>query len=250
MIKKIAFSFLFLIAISAFSQERDINNYKYVIVPDRFDFLKSSDQYQTSSLTKFLLEKKGFEVFLSNEKLPEDLMLNRCKALTAIVVDDSSMFTIKSVIKLQDCNNNVLYTSEVGKSKLKEYKKGYQEAIRKAYETMEDLEYNYNTSIAAKEKIKPEIVKEKESVVTVKTSVKEINTNSNVTNVLYAQKKNNGFQLVNLTPEVVFIILNTNKKNVYVIKGKDGTLYKNGEIWIAEYYKNDQLVKEEYQIKF
>ena len=44
--------------------------------------------------------------------------------------------------------------------------------------------------------------------------------------------------------------LNTNKKNVYVIKGKDGTLYKNGEIWIAEYYKNDQLVKEEYQIKF
>lgn len=249
MIKKIAFSFLFLIAISAFSQERDINNYKYVIVPDRFDFLKSSDQYQTSSLTKFLLEKKGFEVFLSNEKLPEDLMLNRCKALTAIVVDDSSMFTIKSVIKLQDCNNNVLYTSEVGKSKLKEYKKGYQEAIRKAYETMEDLEYNYNTSIAAKEKIKPEIVEEKESV-TVKTSVKEINTNSNATNVLYAQKKNNGFQLVNLTPEVVFIILNTNKKDVYVIKGKDGTLYKNGEIWIAEYYKNDQLVKEEYQIKF
>ncbi|WP_373942489.1 hypothetical protein OEG92_04380 [Polaribacter sejongensis] len=177
-------------------------------------------------------------------------MLNRCKALTAVVVDDSSMFTIKSVIKLQDCNNNVLYTSEVGKSKLKEYKKGYQEAIRRAYETMEDLEYNYNTSIAVKEKVKPEIVKVKEPAVTVKTSVNEINTESNATNVLYAQKKNNGFQLVNLKPEVVFIILNTNKKDVYVIKGKDGTLYKHGESWIAEYYKNDQLVKEEYQIKF
>ena len=50
--------------------------------------------------------------------------------------------------------------------------------------------------------------------------------------------------------EVVFVILNTNKKDVYVIKGKDGTLYKNGENWVAEYYKNDQLVKEVYQIKF
>jgi len=248
MIKKIAFSFLFLLTISALSQELSINNYKYVIVPDRFDFLKTTDEYQTSSLTKFLLEKKGFTVFLSNENLPEDLKLNRCKALIALVVDESSMFTLKTKIQLQDCNDKVLYTSEVGKSKIKDYKKGYQESIRKAYETMEELEYSYTTFNAVERNLQSEKVIIKKPVVALKPGTKEVKMDVN--NVLYAQQNNNGFQLVNLKPEVVFIILNTNKKDVYVIKGKDGTLYKKGENWVAEYYKNDQLVKEEYQIKF
>ena len=35
-----------------------INDYKYISVPDKFDFLKSKDQYQLNSLTVFLLQKR------------------------------------------------------------------------------------------------------------------------------------------------------------------------------------------------
>ena len=41
--------------------QRSLNEYKYVTVPNKFDFLKSDDQYQLNSLTKFLLEKKVFK---------------------------------------------------------------------------------------------------------------------------------------------------------------------------------------------
>ena len=248
MIKKIVFSLLLVLAMSAYSQNKEINNYKYIIVQEKFDFLKKSDQYQTSSLTKFLLKKKGFTVFLSNEKLPKDLLLNRCVALTANVVDDSSMFTVKSKIELKDCFGNVLYSSQEGKSKEKDYKKGYQEAIRNAYNTMLDFECNYNSSSFVKKDVK------------IETSIKNIDTkkeiakkevvNSKPIEVLYAKTKVVGFDLLNTKKEIVFEILKTRKENVFIIKGKDGTLYKDENKWFAEFYKNNKLVKEQYKIKF
>jgi len=45
--------------ISLTSQTKKMSDFKYIIVPNKFDFLKKSNQYQTSSLTKFLLQKKG-----------------------------------------------------------------------------------------------------------------------------------------------------------------------------------------------
>ena len=259
MIKKIVFSFLFFISISAYSQQEKINSYKYIIVPERFDFLKSSDQYQTSSLTKFLLEKKGFTVFLSNEKLPDDLLKNRCMALTATVSDDSGMFTIKNTIEIKDCFGNVLYTSKAGKSKEKEYKKGYHEAIRKAYATMENLEYSYTPDVNIVEK-KDNIIKEtiipvkKDIPVKIIPEVKVVSpkTTESIVNLetLYAQAKSNGFQLVNTAPAVVFQIMKTNVNDVYIIKDKNGIIYKNSDIWVAEYYENNQLVVKNYTIKF
>jgi hypothetical protein len=48
------------------AQEKKAPNYKYIIVPERFSFLKQNDQFQTSSLTKFLLKKNGFTVVLDS----------------------------------------------------------------------------------------------------------------------------------------------------------------------------------------
>ncbi|MEO9571336.1 MAG: hypothetical protein ABJH82_02525 [Polaribacter sp.] len=248
MIKKIAYCLLFFVTISVYSQNKKINNYKYVIVPNKFDFLKHSDQYQTSSLTKFLLEKKGFTVFLSNEELPKDLKLGgKCSALEASLEDKSSLFTVKVVVVLKNCFDTVLYTSEMGKSKHKDYKKGYHEAIRNAFETMSDFNYNYNNPLKNtditlhKTDNLPIVVKE------TNTKVKE---KSKLVEVLYAQEKGNGFQLVNSKPEVVFQILKTRKEDVFIIKGKDGTLYKIDDKWYAEFYENDKLIKKEFKIKF
>lgn len=274
MIKKITTIFIFLIAVSFYGQQKKINNFKYVIVPERFDFLKHTDQYQTSSLTKFLLKKKGFTVFLSNEKLPNDLLKNRCLALTADVVDASGMLSIKNRIELKDCYGNIIYTSKEGKSKEKDYKKGYHEAIRKAYDSMEDLEYSYKPlegNLIKKKVVREEVIAapvrkilpvKKElpvkSVNTEKSTVplkatKSIAKNTELTitkNVLYAQAVENGFQLVDTKPSLVFKALRTKVKDVYILQDKNGILYKTGNDWVAEYYNNTTLVVEKYQIKF
>ncbi|MFT7331281.1 MAG: hypothetical protein ACI848_001359, partial [Roseivirga sp.] len=70
------------------------------------------------------------------------------------------------------------------------------------------------------------------------------------TNTLYAQPNENGFQLINLKPAVVFLILKTNIKDVFIISNKNGVLYKKGPSWIAEFYENGTLVEKKYQLKF
>lgn len=257
MIKKISFFLTLFISTTIFSQNINLDQYQYVVVADKFDFLKKVDQYQTSSLTKFLLKKKGFKVFLSNETLPEEIVTNRCLSLFASVRDESNMLTVKSIIEIKDCYGKVIYASEIGRSKHKDYKKAYQEAIRDAYISMEGFEFNYKPNLIVEEKLESKIVAPVKTLPkaiitpTIKEDVHKVeNKVSEVFSILYAQPKNNGFQLVNLKPEVVFIILKTNVKDVFVIKGKNGILYKKGENWVAEYYENNQLVKKEYQVKF
>ena len=56
-----------LIVTSVFSQV-NLNDYKYVIVPKKYDFLKEADQYQINSLSKFLFNKYGFQTLMEGEK--------------------------------------------------------------------------------------------------------------------------------------------------------------------------------------
>ena len=49
------------------AQIEKLNDYKYVIIPEKFDFVNESDKYQTSSLTKFLL-KRGIKVYKKKNK--------------------------------------------------------------------------------------------------------------------------------------------------------------------------------------
>ncbi len=253
-----------LVSNSLLSQQINLDKYQYIIVADQFDFLKEADQYQTSSLTKFLLEKKGFKVFLSSENLPDKLFEDRCLSLFASVKEESGFLTLKNMIEIKDCYGKIIYTSKVGKTKLKDYKKGYQDAIRRAYETMEDFEYSYNPTLVSEEKKveKEEIIAKNISdevvsnvVVSPKVIITSEDKNTETTKgknltTLYAQAIENGFQLVNTKPEVIFILLKTNVKDTYLIKDKNGSFYKKDSIWVAEYYLGNKLVKEEYQVKF
>lgn len=134
----------FITSISGYSQ--NINSYRYVIVPNHYEFLKGTDQYQLNSLTKFLFEKYGFETFLEDESLPAELANNRCKALTAFVKDGSGLFSTKLTVGLKDCNNNVVFVSEEGLSRIKEYEQAYHEALREAFKSVNALNYNYDNS--------------------------------------------------------------------------------------------------------
>lgn len=227
---------LLLMISTSIQAQKQVNNYKYIIVPNKFDFLKTVDQYQTSSLTKFLFKKHGFTVFLADEVLPNDLAENRCLALTAVLTDASSLFTTKNSITLKDCGNKDIFSSKEGKSRIKDYKKAYHEAIRNSFKSIKALKYNYTPIIIQKNDNQSKLVVEK----TIDNSV--IN--------LYAQPTKNGFQLVDANPKVIFKLLKTNVKGIFVIEDENGIIYKNNNIWIAEYYKNGIKTIEKYQVKF
>jgi hypothetical protein len=100
-----------------------LDSYKYIIVPKKFDFLRKENEYRVNSQTKFLFEKNGFTTLLKGQDYPDDLLANPCLGAEANVIDESNSFTSKVRISLTNCQDQVVYTSEQGKSKEKDYAK-------------------------------------------------------------------------------------------------------------------------------
>ncbi|MFK7749328.1 MAG: hypothetical protein AB8B65_13110 [Kordia sp.] len=247
-----------LITFSCFSQE--LNEYKYVVIPYKFDFLKKHDKYRVNTLVRHLFKKNGFEVLYDNQDFPEDLGDDRCMALYVGITNDSSIFTTKMAIVLRDCSNQIVMETPFGRSKIKAYEKSYNQALRRAFEAVEKKNYSYQP----KKKVMdvppppPPVVVEKEEVVEV-VAVEEIeeveevamtNTSTVKNAILYAQAIENGYQLVDSTPKVVMILLKTGVPNVYLVKGQDATVFKENGNWVLSKSTKDGNKKSELNIKF
>ncbi len=273
----------FFVVTSVFSQS-SLNDYKYVIVPKKFDFLKQENQYRLNALTKFLFEKYGFTTVVEGEQYPDDLAGNVCMGLTSDVEKGKGMFKTKLSIVLKNCQGGVIYTSKVGESRIKEYDKAYTEALRNAFNSFEAIDYKYvpngkNNVIASnktetgsdvseelqklKEEIKSLKEKKKEAVQVKEENVKEIvevpvkevktvqqEVIEGPSNILYAQEIANGFQLVDSSPKVVYRIKSTNLNNVFLVENKSAIIYKKGNDWVLEFYSNNVLKQEALHIKF
>ncbi|RNC83496.1 MAG: hypothetical protein ED556_13140 [Winogradskyella sp.] len=147
MLRKVAILLIILsIGFKGFTQE-NINAYKYVVVPLKFEFLKGKDAYRTSTLTRYLLKKEGFEVYFDEEKLPQELFDDRCLALYANVLKVSGGLSIKVQVQLNDCYGNEVFLSDIGKTKIKMFKEAYPAAIKDAFKSVEFLQYEYDPSI-------------------------------------------------------------------------------------------------------
>ena len=252
---------LFLFSTSIFSQSNNSISSKFIIVKSTFDFLKQVDRYRTSSFAKFLFEKEGFKVYLDNEELPEELYYNKCKAMFVNIKDDSNLFYTKNFIELLDCNDNLIHTSLVGKSKLKDYEKTYRQSIRNAFSTFKNLDSVYTSfsSVKITKSIKKEsnleiVTKPKE---TRQEIIKPAENSSNIEkknnsgySTLTAQDNSSGYQLLNTKNKVSFIILKTGNQNRFIIKNKNGSLINKGSYWLAEYYENQKLITEKIKINF
>ncbi|WP_291963544.1 hypothetical protein [Maribacter sp.] len=137
----IALLFTF-IGFSSYAQA-NLDDYKYIIVPKKFDAFKNVNEHQTSTLVKFLFSGKGFTT-VYDDQLPEDLKFNRCLGVVADLQDDSSMFSTKTIINLIDCNDNVVFSTMKGISKKKQYKEAYSEAIRESMRSFNGMNYTYS----------------------------------------------------------------------------------------------------------
>ena len=154
----IALVFTF-IGFSSFAQT-NLDDYKYIIVPKKFDAFKNMNEHQTSTLVKHLFTGKGF-VAVYDDQLPEDLKFNRCLGVVADLQDDSSMFSTKTIINLVDCNDKIVFSTMQGISKEKQYKEAYSKAIRESMRSFNGMNYTYS---AKSEKDEPVTVNFKNDV--------------------------------------------------------------------------------------
>jgi len=135
---------------------QSLNDYKYVQVPVKYEFLSEVNEYQLNALTAFLFKKNGFKV-LYEEEVPDKV--DFCNVLIAKVEDDSGLFTTKLQVKLENCKGETVFASEFGESREKDYKKAYHEALRDAFTYLEKEQYSYSGVEGVTEKVAVEDVK-------------------------------------------------------------------------------------------
>ncbi|WP_405200468.1 hypothetical protein [Christiangramia sp. LLG6405-1] len=253
-----------------FSQ--DLNNYKYIIVPESYDILGKTNQYQLNALTKFLFEKNGFQTIMKTETWPEDLQQNPCLGLSPVLVEDSGLFVTKLHIELQDCKGMTVYKTREGRSKEKDFQAAYQESFRDAFQELADLQYEYKSNSGIAESVKEssetssvkevrnitseakdEVVPESESDVAHEVVAEEkidlsvgsevegdLNSLENsrwvyVDAVFELRAYNSNYALYQLNaPEPIALLLKTNKPNEFVYR----SLLNSGTV---SYRKNLEL---------
>ena len=278
MTNKLVLTFFTVFLVSSFYAQQNLNAYKYIIVPNKFDFLKTENQYRLNELGQFLFEKYGFTALMEGSEYPLDLKLDRCLALRSNVYREKSLFNTKLTIKLKDCNDKTVYTSKAGESREKEYKTAYNFALRDAFSSLKALNYRYdaskvkpkvnsnetltNSNVEEIQRLKQELSKLQDKPVaptvpkvkaqvapkTTRTTKAEVLTTE--AKVLYAQAIKNGYQLVDRTPKVVYKIKTTHLDNVFLVEGQSAIIYQKDGAWVVEYYNGEDLKQETLQLKF
>lgn len=249
---RILFLMLFL-ASYGFSQT--VNDYKGVIIPMRYEFQKTENQYRLQTLTKFNLNKAGFQSFYNNETVPVEFN-DRCGLLYLEVEKDNAFLVTKLFVILKDCYGTVVFKSAVGKSREKEYQAAYSEALNEAFKSVYELQYKYNGgATVAKKPVYAPAAATSPAVANNATPVfkNEAKTSeSSSVSLLYAQPTSYGYQLIDSEPKVVMKVYKTSNPNSYMAKKGDiqGSLNAKDNQWFFEYYQNDKLISEKIDVKF
>ena len=227
---------IFLFHLSVFTQNSlNINDYKYVSVPDRFDFLKTSDQYQLNSLTEFLLKKNGFIVINDLKYYPSDLAKNPCLLLDVNVEKIKSFLKTKLQVQFKNCDNQIIFKSEIGISNEKDFKTAFHEALRASFISIGDANYNYSE--------KPFLLNYNND--NIKSDTTQVDQNGNNQNLkIKIITTSYGFDFVTSNKEVLFSLHQTICDGLYIIDKLTGTAYIRGDKWVREYIKEDTIIIE------
>ncbi len=247
--------------------QTDINNYKYVVIPLQYEFLKGKDTYRLNTLTRVLFKREGFDAYFNEEQLPEDLFNDRCLALYADVKEVKGGFRkTKLEIVIKDCNGELVLKSEVGQSGENVHEKRHQEALTEAFKSIKKLNYSY------KPKEKEENIVENETVETVEEldeleKVGEVEIEKTVEakeetvkeeepkpvknkNALNAKSIPQGFHLLNADSKLIMTLYKTAADDVFIVKGKDAIVFKSGIKWMYSQNDGASTVLKELDIKF
>jgi hypothetical protein len=248
---KILFLLLF---VSSFSFSQSVNDYAAVMIPVKYDFLKNDNQYRLNTLTKFNLKKAGFEAFYTNETTPSQYN-DRCNLLYIDVSKDNGFMITKLFVTFKDCNGKVVFKSEMGKSREKDFEVAYTQALNLAFESVYALQYKYNGSTNSQNSgiASPAVVPVSATAVVAAVAVNVPSGSAEPDGkVLFAQPIKNGFQLVDTTPKVVMKAYKTTNPSIYIAskENAEGVMVLKENQWFFEYYEKDTLMSEKIEVKF
>ena len=127
--------------------------------------------------------------------------------LNVDVLKENGFLITKLYVVFKDCNGKVIFKSEVGKSKEKDYEVAYTEALNMAFVSVYALHYKYNGVAVANSQnttvASPVIAPVASTAVVATAAAVAVNVPNNSAepdgNVLFAQPIKNGFQLVDST---------------------------------------------------
>ena len=268
MLKKISLLIITIICFCGVYAQNNVNNFKYVIVPNEYDFQHEPDEYQLNSISEFLFNKYGFTAIMQDDEFPEDLEKNGCLALRADVIKDKGVFTTKLHIILKNCSDQVIFEGANGESREKQYKVAYNYALREAFLYVKALNYKYEPvkeeAVITKNNENAEVQQVPITTAVIATDVAvemvsetevapnnpKSSTSVADSEVLYAQAINNGYQLVDSTPKVVYVLIFSGKKDFYMVKGIDATVYKLNGNWVIAQTVGDDIQVKVLNIKF
>ncbi len=230
--------FVTLLSLNAIAQS--VNDYKYVIVPDRFSWTSGVDEYQVNSLTTFLFKKYGFDAYQLGSILPSDMNAGGCNSLTADVEESSSFIRTKLKVILKDCKGDIIFISKEGISKDKDYKKAYHESLRDAFMSIKELEYAYN---GQKEQMQVGAKDQEQKVVPAK--VKETSLVQKVDEQSVSMKPQSQIEkaVVLETPSITSEVVSTiPENNVGIYRSLDGSYYMNVDEEKMVFYEGDKII--------
>jgi hypothetical protein len=238
---------------------------KYVVVPIQFDFLKGQDQFRANTLLRYLFRENGYQAFFDVEKLPEDLFQDRCKAIYSDVKKISGGLNVKVQIEIRDCRGELLFLSDIGKSKEKDLNKAYKIAIEAAFESFKSV--NVSSQMDELEKLVAEETQRDSIANAASTPQKAVGAGTianadsepvitpSVTKdgreTLFAKATDSGiYQVFNTKPEVVMVLEKSDIKDVFKVRGEEGILFKRGDLWIHAKTIDGKTTEKAYYIKF
>lgn len=170
--KKYILPIILFVVSHIFAQEK-LNTYKYVVIPSQFEFQKEANQYGLNMLLKYKFQQLGFETYLDTDDLPKALKINSCTYIKPQLHHSSTFISTKISVSVVDCNQQVLFETQVGKSMSKSYKTSNNEALRIALKSFGDYRLQYTP------------ITEEVDIAEINVTVADLTTQSKVVSFLY-----------------------------------------------------------------
>ncbi|HEY4209831.1 MAG TPA: hypothetical protein VGM31_23560, partial [Puia sp.] len=135
----------------------------------------------------------------------------------------------------------------------------YDEALKNAFLSLNDLPYKYDSTTVtqapaavATSPATPAAAMPAAAMPAAAVPALETPAVGKISGTLYAQATLNGYQLIDVTPKKVLILLKTSIQDYFIAQAgaSNGVVFKKDGEWIFEYYKDDKLVSQKLDIKF
>lgn len=242
--KKIALLCFTLLSFISTTFAQSLDQYKYVIVPSKFDFMEEANKFRLNEMTVFFLNERGFSAFLENDKkFPEAVRQDRCAALTIEVHSESKTFSFvtKLTFVLKDCYGKVVFKSKEGRSQLKEYKFAYRQALRDAFTSLEKEGSTYTPTKTV------EKVEEKTTQKIKKTVEKKAENTRKVQKIVYVSDSDK--YVLNRVDAKVFELKNISENKIKAklfLTSKGNFIYKEGNLNGSAYFDGNGNIVIEY----